>query len=206
MPTNEVVCVVGGGFSFRHVNVAKLPGTIITANEGGVILPRVDHAVSMDRLWTESRWSRLDALKNDTWLRRHAVQNIDWLSEERKWLHLFSCDHNTVSFSEDPLHLNGTNSGVCALNLAYILRPKELYLFGFDMCRDVNGRAYWHEPYPWTTPQGATKPGKYVEWAAQFNQVAIEFRSIGTKVFNVSEASKIMCFQKLSPTQLGMGL
>lgn len=206
MLTNEVISVVGGGWSFLSVDRNRLPGTVIVANEGSVLLPVVHHAVSMDRLWSESRWPRLDAMKRQTWLRRNAVQNIDWCGEERRWLHIFDNDHKSVTFSEDRQNLNGTNSGVCALNLAYILRPKELYLFGFDMCRHPNGRAYWHDPYPWAPIVGATKPGKYAEWAAEFNQIALAFSTINTRVFNVSPSSKIMCFPKLTPKQLGISI
>jgi hypothetical protein len=201
---SDTICVIGGGWSFRLVNPDKLSGMIITANEGGVLLPVVHHAVSMDRLWSESRWPRLDAAKRQTWLRRNAVQNIDWADKERKWLRIFDCDHKTVKFSEEPQFLNGTNSGVCALNLAYLLRPRDLYLFGFDMCRSPNGSAYWHDPYPWTSPQGATKPGKYQEWASEFNEVALAFASISCRVWNVSESSQIKFFPKVSPKQLGI--
>jgi hypothetical protein len=198
MSKADVISVIGGGHSFRLVNRTKIPGMIITANEGGVLLPRVDHAVSMDRLWSENRIGQLRARQNQTWLRRSAVQNIDWTAEG-DWLRIFDCDHTTVKFSEDPQCLNGTSSGACALNLAYLLRPRDLFVFGFDMCRDKSGNAYWHPPYPWAKPTGGTGNSRYIEWAS-------EFASIGTRVINVSETSRIICWRRVSPLEIGFGI
>lgn len=205
MPRTDTISVIGGGHSFRLVNRAKIPGLIITANEGGVLLPRVDHAVSMDRKWSEHRIDLLRARMNRTWLRRSAVQNIDWTADG-DWLRIFDCDHTTVKFSEDPQCLNGTNSGTCALNLAYLLRPRDLFVFGFDMCRDKNDNAYWHPPYPWSKPQGGTGNTRYAEWAAEFNEIAQAFASIGTRVINVSSTSRIICWRRVSPLEIGFGI
>jgi hypothetical protein len=205
MQRTDVISVVGGGSSFRYVNKAKIPGMIITANEGGILLPRVDHAVSMDRLWAENRIDHLRRRKNRTWLRRSALKNIDWL-DDGDWLRVFDCDHTTVKFSEDPQCLNGTSSGACALNLAYLLRPRDLYLFGFDMGRDDKGRPYWHASYPWAKPEGGTGNARYNEWAAEFNEIALAFASISTRVINVSPTSKISCFRKVSAKDIGMGI
>jgi hypothetical protein len=201
----DVISVIAGGHSFGLVNRAKIPGMIITANEAGVMLPRVDHAVSMDRKWAEGRIEALRARKNRTWLRRSAVQNIDWTADG-DWLRIFDCDHTTVKFSEDPQCLNGTNSGTCALNLAYLLRPRDLYLFGFDMGRTADGKVYWHDPYPWAKPTGGTGNARYAEWAAEFNEIALAFASISTKVINVSLTSKISCWRKVSAKDIGMGI
>lgn len=204
MKRNKIISLVGGGWSFNQVRRRDaLPGFIIAANEGGVLLPKVDAIVTMDRLWTENRWAQLSALKIPTHIRRSALQNITVTGDE-DWLRPFDNDHTTVNFSRNAGSLNGTNSGVCALNLAWQMEPQELYLFGFDMCRDAKGKAYWHEPYAWAPPKGATSNGKYVEWAAQFNTIALAFRSIGTNVFNVSKGSKIICWPKIEPSEIGI--
>lgn len=200
----RVVSVVGGGWSFRMVDHAKVPGFIIGINDAGTRLrKRPNVIVSMDRLWTENRWDQLRDLHIRTYLRRSAVQNIRGV-HLAKWVRLFDCDHKSVDFTEDPTVLNGTNSGTCGLALAYILRPVELYLFGFDMCRAPNGEPYWYPPYAWASEKGGTSNGKYDTWAAEFNRIAIKFAEINCRVFNVSTASKIMCWPKISPQELGV--
>lgn len=193
----DVVSIVAGGWSADEVSLTRLPGTVIAVNEASVLIP-CHIAVSMDRLWTESRWPQLLHRGRDTYLRDAATRNV---RDRPSWLHLFGCDYQGTTFSEDVSKLNGTNSGFCGLNLAYILRPRRLLMFGFDMNRSRDGRAYWHPPYPWSTPAGATKPGKYAEWAGQFDKAAAMFRAADVFVQNVSATSAIEAFAKITPRQ-----
>lgn len=97
--------------------------------------------------------------------------------------------------------LNGTNSGMVAINLAWKMKPKVLYLFGFDMCRSPSGESYWHEPYSWA-PSGATKPGKYNDWTKEFGSIASAFRECGTNVINASLVSKLKVFHQQDPREI----
>jgi hypothetical protein len=192
--------IVSGGWSVADVDLSKLVGFVIAVNDSGVLVPRCDAIVSMDRLWTEHRWSKLFEMGRSTWLRRSAIQNIPPIDRTMAtWLNVFECDHESSVFSDDPTRLNGTNSGACALNLAYLLKPRRLFLLGFDMNRSPKGRPYWYEPYPWANQNGGTGNKRYKEWASQFEQAAASFRSVGTEVFNVSPRSAIDVFQKITP-------
>lgn len=214
VPKRErIVSVVGGGWSFRKVDHSKVPGIVIAINDAGMLLRRkVDFIVTMDRLWTEHRWTRLDALRVPFYARRSALQNIkDWSSQD--WVHRFENTDEPISEHENPFSdevgtLNGNNSGVCGINLAYILRPDLLYLFGFDMSRDADGHPYWYPPYPWVrqhgNTKGGTKPARYTEWARQFNAIALQFAAVGTTVINVSDVSKINSFRRMTPQEAGM--
>jgi hypothetical protein len=195
----ETVCVIGGGWSVRGVDLAALPGILIGVNDSA-IHARVDIAVSMDRLWAEHRFVELRERRRLTYLRRSAVQNLDtrW-----PWLHVFDNDHESVELSEDLARLNGTNSGVCAINLAFQLRPKRIVLFGFDMNRSKHGAAHWYPAYPWTTAAGATSSGKYNAWAAQFDRIAAQCKAAGIEVVNASPTSAIKSFPKTSEFHRG---
>lgn len=195
------ITVVAGGWSVRDISLAHLCGQIIGVNDAACHLPAVDIAVSMDRRWTEYRWGWLCRRARTAWLRRSAVQNIDCSREVAAgWLHIFECDHESTRFSDVPGMLHGTNSGLVALNLAYQLQPSRLYLLGFDMCRDRAGCASWHAPYPWA-PSGATSNGKYAAWAKQFQEAADCFAGIGCDVCNVSPASAITAFPKITAAE-----
>lgn len=204
------VTVIGGGWSVRDVRdyLERLPGSIIAVNDSAIHAPRWDYCVSMDRLWTEHRIAdlafriRTAAELVQVHIRRNALQNLDgWRCNG--WLHAFDCDHETSIFAslESWNRLNGTNSGACALNLAWKLRPRRLFLLGFDMNRNTRGEAYWYPPYPWTTPRGSTSDGKYAAWADQFETIGKQFELIGTEVLNVSPASAIATFEKMTPKQ-----
>lgn len=207
----EVVSVIGGGWSFAYVNHAKVPGKVICANEAGVLFKgEVAATVTMDRLWTENRWSRLCALKQLFYVRKGCLANIPKDERGQRWVRPFDNTNKPIqdvgpyAFGEFGHTLNGDNSGVCALNLAYIERPTQLLMFGFDMCRHPNGNPYWYPPYSWVAKTGGTKPRKYETWAHEFNSIALAFARIGTEVLNVSEHSKIVSFRRVSPKQLGM--
>lgn len=192
----KIVSVVAGGWSVNELDKSQIPGVIIAVNDSAVHLPRYDIALSMDRLWTEWRFPFLREKKQNAWLRRSAVQNLK--DQRHPWLHIFDCDHTATVFSTEQHVLNGTHSGLCAMNLAYCMAPEQLFILGFDMQRGPNGQPYWYPPYP-HAPNGATTKGKYNAWARQFDAAAIAFKEIGTRVFNVSKRSSILAFQKLDP-------
>lgn len=203
------ITVVGGGWSVLNIALDRLCGRVIAVNDSAVLLPRWDYAVSMDRLWAEHRIDQLVIRSTETtppreiWLRRSALQNLTTYVASWPWVRSFECDHMSSVFSVIVGRLNGTNSGFCALNLAWQLRPRRVFLLGFDMTRHPHSnRAYWYPPYPWVTaPSGATTGGKYSKWSKEFRGAAASFRRIGCDVFNVSPTSAIDAFPKITPAQ-----
>jgi hypothetical protein len=198
------VTIIAGGWSVRDVRLDRLAGVVIAVNDSAIYAPRWNYAVSMDRLWTENRIDQLarvveaEPSPQQVWIRRNALQNLP-STAGLLWLYPFECDHKSTYFATTPEVLNGTNSGACALNLAWKLNPARLFLLGFDMNRDERGRAYWYPPYPWSSTEGSTTRGKYDVWAKQFATAAMLFKRIGCKVFNVSPTSSINTFPKISP-------
>lgn len=203
----DTVTVIGGGWSVRHVDLERLPGVVIAVNDSAVLAPRWHIALSMDRLWAEHRLeiiARKIGEHRDAralWLRENAAQNLERQVAEWNWIRVFRCDNESTTFTVDPEQLNGTNSGMCALNLAWQMNPRRLYLLGFDMCRDSKGDAYWYPAYPWAKPVGSTTDGKYGRWSDQFHNAARAFALIGCQVANVSPHSKIDVFRKITPAQ-----
>lgn len=205
MKAPEVISVLAGGWSARDIDRARLPGLVIGVNDSMILAP-CDLGVTMDRLWFENRFAALDkatrhtpeaqARLNVVYARRAALQNI---KARPTWLHPFECDHTTHELSASRGRLNGTNSGLCALSLAFQLKPRRVILFGFDMCRSPEGAAYWFPDYEWTKPGGATSDSKYANWAREFADVAKQFRKAGVEVFNASPHSKVEAFAKVSP-------
>ena len=202
--TAKDISIIGGGWSVANVDRARIPGLIIGVNDSA-IHTRCNIVVTMDRLWAEHRWQQLRCglrigNPQQVWIRRAAAKNIP-ADEQERGCSLFECSHKSTEFSEHQGTLNGTNSGMCAFNLAYQMRPERIWLFGFDMNRSPKGEAYWYPPYPWN-PHGATKPGKYQEWAKQFDDAATKCKAAGVQVLNVSPTSSIDTFTKMDPRDL----
>lgn len=198
MSDNEIT-ILAGGWSAAFLDLTALRGLVIGVNDAAV-RARCDCAVSMDRLWTEHRWHFLMALSRPAYIRTAALKNI---RERPTWLTPFECNYKDNTFSTEPTILNGTNSGACAINLAFQMQPKRLFLVGFDMNRSPNieNRPYWYPDMPWTKSGGATTNGKYAEWAGQFDDAARAFGAAGVEVFNVSMTSAIRSFPKISPEE-----
>lgn len=204
------ITIVASGWSARPV-VHRLGGTIIAVNGAATALKgvHVNYALTMDRLFFEGNYPSLflavmsDSPAGKVWVRRSAIQNFNdkTFGIHAPLIEIFDCDYETPVFAEERGKLNGTNSGGCAMNLAYQLRPKRLFMVGFDMNRDANGNAYWHEPHPWAAKQGSTTKGKYSAWAKEFRKMVPFFNRIGCEVFNVSLTSAITAFPKIPPRE-----
>lgn len=192
------ISILAGGWSVKGLDLSRLPGTVIGVNDS-VVHARCHIGVSMDRLWLENRWANLQALKRIAHIRTAAMKNI---AARPGWLRLFECDHTLAELSDKDGVLNGTNSGLCALNLAYQMKPQRIILFGFDMCRSPKGDAYWYPNYHWSKPQGGTGNKRYEEWAGQFARAAEQCKAAGIEVLNASKPSRITAFQKIDPREI----
>lgn len=196
------VSVLAGGWSVRGIKkeLHRLPGHVIAVNEAGVLAPKVDEIVSMDRLWTEARWDNLCQIQRPTWLRNACLHNIP---DRPAWLNVYMCDWQSNHLAATKGILNGTNSGLVALNRAYqVAQPGDrVILFGFDMGRSPKGDPYWYPTYPWR-PKGGTSEGQYSQWAAQFEPAAKAFEHRGIEVLNASPASRIPAFAKVDPEKV----
>lgn len=195
----KVVTVVAGGYSVKSIDTNRLPGFVIAINDSFIHMKRPPNVIlTMDRLWTEYRWSDIVLSQLPFYCRATCLQNIAG-ARENEQVHIYDCDNKTAVFSSDPAILNGSNSGTCGINLAYQLKPDHLFLLGFDMQPGPRGEAHWYPPYPWA-PNGGTKPGKYQSWANEFELIAKQFLLINAKVYNVSDRSLIRMFPVMQPS------
>ncbi len=178
---SDDISIVAGGWSATKIDMASLPGLVICVNDAALHCPRCDIIISMDRLWIEHRWDTLERFGLPTFVRLSAMRNI-FENIRKPWVFPFDCRHDDPKFGEYSCTLNGPNSGHCALNLAYVMRPKRMHLAGFDMERGPNGEANWFPAYPWAKPEGATSNKRYAEWAGHFEKALRQFASAGIQV------------------------
>lgn len=194
----EVISIVAGGWSVNEVELSAIPGYVIAVNDSAIYLPRVDAVVSMDRKWSEGRHDWMMEHRLPTYLRSGTVYSQELCSQP--WVTLYTCDYKSWQFGPTRYRMNGTNSAGVALNLAYVMWPRALYLFGFDMCRGPQDQAHWYPDYPWN-PR-ATKQGKLAEWGRQYKSMAEELRRKNIDVINVSSRSLIKNFRQVRPADL----
>ncbi len=84
----------------------------------------------------------------------------------------------------------GGNTGYSALNVAYHLGAKTIYLLGYDMKLD-NNKMNWHDGYPDQIPTSArTESFLMVFWGA--NET---YEEKGIKIYNVNSNSNLTEFE-----------
>lgn len=203
---HSVVSVISGGWSASQVDLARAPGFVIGVNNAAIHAPRVDAAISMDRRWAEAYWpwaaERSAVGEFKLWLRPNNVLNI---TDRPDWLQIYRCNHRTHIMSDEAGVLNGTNSGGVALNLSYSMRPKTVYLFGFDYRPGPHGEPHWFENSGNTGVVGAFSihNRRYAGWAKEFDAAGRKFIAAGIDVVNVSDTSIVRAFRRLSPSAFG---
>lgn len=197
-----IVSVIGSGWSLAGIDLARIPGLRIGVNDS-CWRTRVDMGVTMDRLYFEGRHQQLarafPSTADTAFYYRKGIDKGGIALEG--WVG-FDCDHTSVEMSRDwspRTRLNGLNSGICAINLAFRINPDRVILWGFDMCRAPGGAAYYHEPYPWAKAAGATSGGKYDEWRRHFPKIREQFDNAGIGLFNASSGSVIDCLPRVDP-------
>lgn len=202
MERRETISIIAGGWSLKDLGDegrARIPGMRIGVNDAALRMETAA-AVSMDRLWLEGRWQELKALGRPVYARDTALRNI---RGRPLWLRPFVCNHETDALTDEPAHFNGRNSGMCAVNVAFSMRPERIILWGFDMCASPTGLNYWYPDYPWSKPAAARRPKlAYAEWARSFDVIARQCAAAGVALLNASPVSKITSLEKVDPWTL----
>lgn len=174
----DVISILAGGYSAKNYNLNKLPGKIIAVNGSALYAPKFDFIVSMDRLFTENSWDYILKAKRPSYLRRAALIRV--VRPLPTWVNVFECDYKSAVMSDDPGILNGTNSGLCAVNLAYQLRPSHVRLYGMDLAVGPRGEGHWYEDYNWHKKN--TSAGKLSEWRNHLHIAIDQFKKVGINV------------------------
>jgi len=90
---------------------------------------------------------------------------------------------------------SGGSSGFGALNVAFIKRPSEVYLFGFDH-HQIKGQ--WHAEVRHYRQKRNQSPIRWKQWARSYETAADQFAEIGVPVYNASPDSGIQAFERMS--------
>lgn len=195
-PVPEIISVVACGPSALKCGAAKAPGFVIAVNDAFRHV-RHDAVLSMDGRWAKNRF--LEAVRSpELWLRTSAFGHVDFSDsrgpQDYPNLRLFENDNKSDVLSINPQRLNGANSGYCALNLAFTMKPRYVYLFGFDY-RGV-GKHFFPE-YEWyATGEGCRNtPRKFADWSTSFYQARRQFDDIDCTVYNTNRESLVRAFK-----------
>ena len=197
VPSVRDVILLASGPSVRGYNLRDLErrGMLVAIN-GAALYTKPDVAFTMDRLVAEYCYPMWQIQGVPVMVVRECIAKNFKIGPRTK---VFQHDGPDVFMTDIPGKLNGSNTGTCALNLAFQMRPKRVFLLGYDMQRGSrHTEPYWHPTYPWNST-GGSKDGKLAQWAEEFKLIAPQFQDIGTEVFVINDwnSSRITAFPRI---------
>lgn len=96
-----------------------------------------------------------------------------------------STDSNTICWNK--------SSGATAINLAYLLGSRKIYLLGFDM-KKVDGRINYHDHYDKPKNPNHDPCGRHLK---AFPPIARDAQRFGLGIINATPGSAIDCFPRV---------
>lgn len=189
----EVVYIFGGGPSLRNYDPAELRGKpIIVTNEAFNLHPEAVALVFVDVGW----WQRRKKVVQEKWQGGHLIGRGNY----RKLWEAGGCLNvayrSGVVWSTEPYVLGGKNSGLAAINCAWLMGAKRAVLLGFDM-RPVEGRNNYHSTHPVSGKPNYTH--RYVQiFIPEIAKASAFIEKVGFVVINATPNSALTCFPKRS--------
>lgn len=189
-----VVSVVASGPSALRCGAATAPGYVIACNDMAFKVRR-DAIISMDGIWTRERLDRayMETSSTPIYIRRSAFKFFTTREHGYPGVNVFDCDNKSDVLSPDPKVLNGRHTGQCAVNLAFTLKPRTIFLYGFDLRGDALGHC--HADYEWKGEGNTNNARKFREWAEAFKNVRPQFDAFGIEVINTNPDSAVRAFK-----------
>jgi len=189
-----IVSVVASGPSALECGASHAPGYVIACNDM-FIYTRPSAVVSMDGIWCRERVPKYFSRPNSecsVHVRRSAFKYFPDGPAAYPHINVFECDNKSDVMSPDRRTLNGRHTGQCALNLAFTMKPRTVFLYGFDLGRDTG---HCHRDYEWKGQGNTNNADKFREWIDGFEVTARFFQAAGIAVYNTNRHSAIRAFK-----------
>lgn len=192
MAIENIFIIAGGPSAAGHdYDLYKNKVTMLGVNDGG-IKANTPTIVSMDGRWMKNRY---DAMQERGVLligRRSSFNKHLGPDKENKLCFLLDVDHERGDICQQKWKIHARNSGFMALNFAYYLNPKKIFLFGLDY--NMTGDQYWYPIYEW---KNRVYTGNYKLWRDDCNHAKPVFDAAGIEVYNVSRASMVTAYPRI---------
>lgn len=186
--------IVGGGPSVKNVDLSLLKGEMVIGINRAyeVCDPNILFGVD-SQLWGWAEQGKLGAESKRKFSEYRGYKV--WMALHK----IFPPDFYLIDVDEDSGHRIGktnrlafkNNSGYGAINLAAALGANPIYLLGFDMQGDKQGKQKWfHDGYP--VDYGENVYRRYIE---ELNYFAPVLEKAGFEVVNLNSKSALKCFK-----------
>lgn len=194
---NQEIFIVGGGYSIKKLNINYLHDKLTVAiNDAYKILPNASVLFWCDTSWAGREY---DGVKYHGCDLRFTSRK----TTPEKITNIKSTLNSTIllktgdfGFDPNPNNVMGNNSGAQALNLVVNMKPKKIYLIGYDMRTNPADPAesHFHNDH-----QLVVRPDTYPKLFIPSIEAMYEQMcklNIKTKIINCSPLSELKCFEK----------
>lgn len=187
----ETVVIIGGGPSLTDAQIREARRfRRIAVNDAFIKDPGADVVC-----WGDQKWflgNRHELLKHEGEFKigwRPVPEPADYT------IHLLKHAHSPPNISTDPGVVRACNSGVGAMNLAFLFGAKRILLIGFDMKQGEGGRNNWHDRHK-RFNRVRTSPEKYRQvFIPECGGAANFLGRAGVEVINCTPGSALRCFK-----------
>ena len=178
-----VICATGPSFKPFDLSLLSTSHRVIVVNNAWVTLPWADVLYACDYLW----WRQYhDAVRKGFAGQRWTQDR----SAAERWPDLCHVKHQAgEGLGLKMLNTNG-NSGMGAINLAYLFGARRILLLGFDMKLGPNGERHYHPDHPKPLVQNQV----FEEWRHKGAKLARDLAKQGCTVLNCTPGSALTCF------------
>jgi len=187
---DKTIYIIGGGPSLKGFNWNLLEGkNVLCVNRA---FQQVPWALAV--FWTDSRFYR--------WFQKE-LEEFKGIKVACRYSQLYKKDivlvKSTGGHSIDlDAHCvkSGNNSGYGALNVAFHLGAKKIYLLGYDMWSDASG-THWHDGYITSHNHGIYDRAMI----GDFSKAEAHYRKVGINLYNANPKSRLESITKCSIIQ-----
>jgi len=191
--SGESVYIIGGGPSLRNFQPGQLNGCrVIVTNEAFALYPNADALVFVDIGWWQRRLHDVREVFQGVIIGRGPYGRM--YRDSGKVINVAYRSGDV--WSGDARLLGGKNSGLAAMNAAYLMGAERVFLLGFDL-RSVQGRNNYHHLHDDASQRAAQN--RYLSlFIPEFCKAAKQIEGLEFEVFNLTPGTALKCFPERS--------
>lgn len=190
---NKDVFLVAGGPSVNQIDLSYLTNKkIIAVNNSYKLFSDVTMLFWFDSTWADKHNNELDRYPCElrfTCRRNHTVNNLKGAYNVTPLAHT-----GDFGYDINPDNVRGNNGGTACLNLIINMRPKRIFLLGYDM-KKTNGQTHWHNGHTGNPVTSGIYDNLFIP---SINSLAEELKRYPNipEIINFSMNSALSCFKK----------
>lgn len=181
-----IILCSGPSLTADQVEAVRLAGyTTIAVNSTFRVAPWATMLYAADYLWLKTNMADIERSFKGLLFTQESAAAARW--PQIRYIR----GANKEGLGTTRIHPNG-NSGVGAINLAFIMGYRKIVLLGFDMQAGPNGEKHHHPDHPHPLPQSLL----FEEWKFKLPKVAADLEREGCDVVNCSPRASDRCFRR----------